>query len=77
MRRMLTPLPEAEAELVQVAESVNAKGDTLRLGPEAWAEVKMAPLSDYGILYFATHGPVCRRQRGAGRACLGADGRFG
>lgn len=59
LRGSLTPLPETEGELLQVATALKAPAHVQRLGVAASeAALKGLPLVDYGVLYFATHGLV-------------------
>jgi hypothetical protein len=53
----LDPLPETADELQRVAASVGATEADIILGPKATeTRVKQTKLSDYRIVYFATHG---------------------
>ena len=57
--RELTPLPESREELQSLARSLNAGDGSLLVGPDATeTRVKAAPLSDYQVVAFATHGLV-------------------
>jgi CHAT domain-containing protein len=59
LRGALTPLPETAYELAQVALAVGADLTAQRTGKAATeAGLKATDLSEYGILYFATHGLV-------------------
>lgn len=59
LRGTLSPLPETETELSQVAAAVKAGPEAQRVGPLASeAGLKQTALGDYDILYFATHGLV-------------------
>lgn len=55
--RELTPLPDTVRELEAVAQALGATSASLSTGAEA-SEAKLyaRPLSDYRVLYFATHG---------------------
>ena len=53
----LPPLPETAVELAAVAAKVGATPSDIHLGAAASeSTVKQAPLSEYRIVYFATHG---------------------
>ena len=55
----LPPLPETAVELAAVAAKVGATPSDIHLGADASeSTVKMVVLSDYRIVYFATHGLV-------------------
>ncbi|MFZ1108658.1 MAG: CHAT domain-containing tetratricopeptide repeat protein [Rhodomicrobium sp.] len=55
----LAPLPETAAELEAVARTLNAQKEDINLREAATeTRVKSAPLKDYRILHFATHGLV-------------------
>lgn len=59
LRRGLPQLPGTARELKAVAKSLGVLQSEIRLGRRASeAEVKAAPLQDYRIVYFATHGLV-------------------
>ena len=71
LRAELIPLPESEQELRSVAESVGAASEDLKLGAEASeAAVKLAPLENYRIIYFAAHGLVAGEFSGLGEPAL-------
>jgi CHAT domain-containing protein len=55
----LPPLPETAVELAAVAAKVGAPPSDIHLGADASeSTVKQVALSDYRIVYFATHGLV-------------------
>jgi CHAT domain-containing protein len=55
----LAPLPETADEVRTVARSLGAADADVRLEASATeTDVKRAPLSDYRVVYFATHGLV-------------------
>jgi CHAT domain-containing protein len=55
----LVPLPETAGELQAVARTLNAPAEDINLREAATeTRVKSAPLKDYRILHFATHGLV-------------------
>ncbi len=55
----LTPLPETAGELQAVARTLKAPNEDINLREAATeTRVKSAPLKDYRILHFATHGLV-------------------
>ena len=57
LRRVLVPLPDTADELRAVARALGAPQAQVKLGQEATERaVKIARLSDYRILHFATHG---------------------
>ena len=59
LRGALVPLPETADELADVALALGAGSGSQRLGTAASeAAVKAAPLADFRMLYFATHGLV-------------------
>jgi CHAT domain-containing protein len=59
LSRSLPPLPETEEELKSVGKTINAAASDLKFGKAATeADVKRARLSDYRVLYFATHALV-------------------
>ena len=67
----LIPLPESADELKAVAASVGAGTSSLYLGENATeAMVKRLPLSDYRIVYFATHALVAGAIKGLGEPAL-------
>ena len=57
LRRALPPLPDTADEVRAVARALGAPPTQVKLGQEATERaVKIARLSDYRILHFATHG---------------------
>jgi CHAT domain-containing protein/Tfp pilus assembly protein PilF len=59
LSRSLPPLPETEDELRSVGKTIKASDRDLRFGKAATeTDVKRARLTDYRILYFATHALV-------------------
>lgn len=55
--RLLEPLPETAAELGAMARALKAPASSVVLGDQATeARVKAAPLGDYRVIAFATHG---------------------
>jgi CHAT domain-containing protein len=59
LAKALPRLPETAAELRAVAQNLGAPPESIHLRREASeAAVKHAPLSDYRVVYFATHGLV-------------------
>jgi CHAT domain-containing protein/tetratricopeptide (TPR) repeat protein len=57
LRRALHPLPDTADEVRAVARTLGVPPSQVKLGPEATERaVKIARLSDYRILHFATHG---------------------
>ena len=69
--RALPPLPDTADELNIVARGLGVPSSEIRLGAEAnEAAVKRAPLGDYRIVYFATHGLVAGDVKGLGEPAL-------
>src|SRR5262249_22065009 len=69
--RDLPPLPETETELKTVARHLRASERELRLGLAATeAQVKQTDLSQYRIVYFATHGLVAGEVKGLAEPAL-------
>ena len=69
--RELTPLPETEGELRTVARHLKASDRDLRLGAAATeAAVKQTDLTQFRIVYFATHGLVSGEIKGLGEPAL-------
>lgn len=67
----LAQLPDTAEELKVIAQAVGAPASDLHLGPGASVSaVKLAPLADYRIVYFATHGLVAGDIRGLGEPSL-------
>lgn len=71
LRQALLPLPDTEQELRDVARSVGAGNQHLRLRESATEKaVKTSNLKDYRIVYFATHGLVAGELAGLGEPAL-------
>jgi CHAT domain-containing protein len=71
LRAGLQQLPETEKELKAVAQNLKASDADLKLGEAATeTAVKQAALSDYNIVYFATHGLVAGEIQGLGEPAL-------
>ncbi|KAB2851109.1 MAG: tetratricopeptide repeat protein [Hyphomicrobiaceae bacterium] len=71
LRQGLAPLPETEDELRRVAKSLNAAETDLVIGPSATeTAVKQARLSDFRIVYFATHGLIAGEVEGLSEPAL-------
>jgi CHAT domain-containing protein len=71
LRNSLAPLPETRAELLEIAKMVADKSAALFMGGSATVtNVKSLKLSDYRIVYFATHGLVAQEVRGLGEPAL-------
>ncbi len=69
--RDLPPLPETEGELRTVARHLKASDRDLRLGAAATeAQVKQLDLTQYRIVYFATHGLVAGEVKGLAEPAL-------
>ncbi len=67
----LPQLPDTATELRAVAVSLGAPASDIHLGREASvATVKRAPLADYAIVYFATHGLVAGDVKGLAEPSL-------
>ncbi|UWU72177.1 CHAT domain-containing protein [Bradyrhizobium sp. NC92] len=67
----LTPLPETQQELTSVAKAVGFGASSLYFGSEATeTSVKRSKLSDYRIVYFATHGLVAGDVKGVAEPSL-------
>jgi CHAT domain-containing protein/Flp pilus assembly protein TadD len=67
----LPPMPETADELRSIAAKVGASMTDIHLGTDASeATVKRAPLADYRIVYFATHGLVAGDVKGLGEPSL-------
>jgi CHAT domain-containing protein len=67
----LSPLPESAEELKAVAAKLGASASDIYLGRNATEEnVKRLPLSDYRVVYFATHGLVAGDVEGLGEPSL-------
>jgi tetratricopeptide (TPR) repeat protein/CHAT domain-containing protein len=71
LSQVLQPLPETAAELQIVAEKLGAPASSLHLRQDASeATVKRARLSEYRVIYFATHGLVAGEIRGLAEPAL-------
>jgi CHAT domain-containing protein/Tfp pilus assembly protein PilF len=71
LRKSLPALPETEEELRAVARILSASEQDLKMRAEASETVlKKADLSQYQILYFATHGLVAGEVGGLGEPAL-------
>lgn len=71
LSEVLVPLPETADELRAVAARLGAPENDLYLQASASeAQVKRAPLVDYRVVYFATHGLVSGEVRGVGEPAL-------
>ena len=69
--REMTPLPESREELQSLARFLNAGDGALLVGPDATeTKVKAAPLSDYQVVAFATHGLVAGELEGVSEPAL-------
>ncbi|WP_232492306.1 CHAT domain-containing tetratricopeptide repeat protein [Novosphingobium kaempferiae] len=67
----LTPLPESRSELEQMASALGAGSANLMVGAAASERaIKTAPLADYRVLAFATHGLVAGDLAGYAEAAL-------
>ena len=71
LRHALGRLPDTAKELRDVAASLNVPSSDIHLGADASeTTVKQAKLSDYRIIYFATHGLVAGDVKGVGEPSL-------
>jgi len=71
LAQALPQLPDTADELKAVAQKLGAPADDIHLGRDASeATVKRAPLADYRIVYFATHGLVAGDIRGVAEPSL-------
>lgn len=71
LSQALPQLPDTADELNAVAHDVGAAGDDIHLGRDASeTTLKRAPLAQYGIVYFATHGLVAGDVKGVGEPSL-------
>ena len=71
LRHALGRLPDTAKELRDVAASLNVPSSDIHLGGDASeTTVKQAELSDYRIIYFATHGLVAGDVKGVGEPSL-------
>jgi CHAT domain-containing protein/Tfp pilus assembly protein PilF len=69
--RALPQLPDTADELNAVAKNLGVAASDLHLGSAASeTTVKRAPLADYGIVYFATHGLVAGDVKGLAEPSL-------
>ena len=67
----LPPLPDTADELNAVAKDLDAAASDIHLGADASeTTVKRAPLADYRIVYFATHGLVAGDVKGLAEPSL-------
>lgn len=67
----LDPLPETADELRAVAKAVGAAPEDIHLGPAATeTSIKGKKLSDYRVVYFATHGLVAGELKGLAEPAL-------
>jgi CHAT domain-containing protein len=71
LAQALPQLPDTADELNAVAKDLGAAASDIHLGADASeTAVKRAPLADYGIVYFATHGLVAGDVKGLGEPAL-------
>jgi CHAT domain-containing protein/Tfp pilus assembly protein PilF len=71
LSQALSRLPETAAELRAVAKNLGAPSSSIHLGQDASeSTVKHAPLSDYRVVYFATHGLVAGEIKGLAEPSL-------
>jgi CHAT domain-containing protein len=71
LARALSPLPDTAEELRAVARDLGAPASDIHLGKDASeATVKRLPLSDYRVVYFATHGLVAGDIKGLAEPSL-------
>lgn len=71
LAQALPPLPESADELRAVAQRLGAPKSDIHLGREASeTTVKRTPLTNYRVVYFATHGLVAGDVRGLGEPSL-------
>jgi CHAT domain-containing protein/Tfp pilus assembly protein PilF len=71
LSRFLPQLPETADELRAVAKDLGAPTSEIHLGADASeTTVKRLPLSDYRVVYFATHGLVAGDVKGLGEPSL-------
>ena len=67
----LPQLPDTADELNAVAKDLGVSAEDIHLGLDASeTSVKRAPLADYGIIYFATHGLVAGDVKGVAEPSL-------
>jgi CHAT domain-containing protein/Tfp pilus assembly protein PilF len=71
LAQALPPLPDTADELNAVAKDLGVAASDIHLGSDASeTTVKRAPLADYGIVYFATHGLVAGDVKGVAEPAL-------
>lgn len=71
LAQALAPLPDTADELNAVAKDLGVAAEDIHLGADASeTTVKRAPLADYGIVYFATHGLVAGDVKGFAEPAL-------
>jgi CHAT domain-containing protein len=71
LSRALPQLPDTATELKAVAQKLDAPASDIHLGRDASeTTVKKAPLADYRIVYFATHGLVAGDIKGVAEPSL-------
>ncbi|WP_339548827.1 CHAT domain-containing protein, partial [Pseudomonas sp. RA_35y_Pfl2_P32] len=71
LAQALPQLPDTADELNAVARDVGAADADIHLGRDASeTTLKRAPLAQYGIVYFATHGLVAGDIKGVGEPSL-------
>jgi CHAT domain-containing protein len=71
LRTALPRLPDTADELKAVARNLGAPASDIHLGSDASeTTVKRAALSDYRVVYFATHGLVAGEVKGVGEPAL-------
>jgi CHAT domain-containing protein len=71
LAQALPPLPDTADELNAVAKDLGVAASDIHLGADASeTTVKRAPLADYGIIYFATHGLVAGDVKGLAEPSL-------
>jgi len=71
LAQALPQLPDTADELNAVAKDLGAAAADIHLGSDASeTTVNRAPLADYGIIYFATHGLVAGDVKGVGEPSL-------
>lgn len=69
--RALPELPETEEELKLIAQELGVDAKALRFGAQASeSAVKQSDLSQYRIVYFATHGLIAGEVKGVGEPAL-------
>jgi CHAT domain-containing protein len=71
LAQALPQLPDTADELNAVAKDLGVAASDIHLGSDASeTTVKRAPLADYGIIYFATHGLVAGDVKGIAEPAL-------